>query len=79
MSYTLVYGIFSIKPNVYLVYMHIYQVYDRSFPHAMSYGGAFSYAISYGRFSHMSVVISLSYTSTGKHTVAIDFLSILST
>ncbi len=50
------------KSNVYLVYIHIYQVYDRSFSHALSYGGAFSHALSYSRISHMSFVISLSYT-----------------
>jgi hypothetical protein len=52
---------------LYLVYMHIYQVYDKSFFHAMSYGWAFFRALSYGRISHMSVFISLSYTSIGKH------------
>ena len=41
----------------------------------MSYGGAFFHALSYGRISHMSIVIFLSHTST----VAIDFLSTIST
>ncbi len=49
------------------LYTRIFQVYDRSFPHAMSYGRAFIHALSYGRISHTSVVISLSYTSLGKH------------
>ncbi len=32
----------------------VYQVYDRSFFYAMSYGLAFSHAMSYGGMSHMS-------------------------
>ncbi len=60
-------ALYLVYLGLYLVYLHIYQVYDRSFPHALSYGGAFPHALSYGRISHMSVVISLSYTSIGKH------------